>query len=1413
MGIITLILNIVLIVFLLVGILFGLKRGVKKAGLRLVIFLISILVAGLITPIISTAIMNIEMVVESEGTSQIMSLNNFLVEMISSAPEMQELLTDVPALESLIQQFPLLFGNLIVFLLLIYIVGFVGYIVYTIVSHILQKSRVRSNPEYTLKNNQPVLIESNVKQKKHRILGAVIGGVQGLLLLFFTLVPISGVVRTFNDIIETPVSAETQDGTVDKLPETTADLLREYLPKEVFDVIDAYNASIYAKVDNALPLTELCFNSISTVKVNGEKIVFAEEIKTIAEIYDNVAFLMNIDFSGSLEDLDFEKIENAVNLVFNVKTLKSVAPQLVPYILNELKIDDPEVDYSATLNVFIDEMITYFEQEPDVMETLKSDVLAVVRIAKVCVQSGLVTELSQETINIDEVLSIIKNEEYATPKDIINNFFSSKTIKQLLAEGGNFALTELENVLKSLMPEGVDKETVSIGRIDSSKVNWTDMSNSVADMFISAFEIYEQIKDVDTEQEDFNKVISSINDYNKVIINAGKVIDGIKELPLFAATSDNTNIYNNIMAQLNKTEYGRYFDFTKSSTNGFWESNMTAVAGIVEFEQHIYECFEGFDGTQTEIQPYLDKIDFDKYETAIEDLMDCSLFTIIHEDAVDNFKEDFITNNEQLDKSAFDIKLLTNILDNISKETDIVTELKEILLSGYNMARAVVEAKLVDELSKEEVDAISIIVKLQNKNDDNKTVGDVLVENLFKTTTVRTTFIDALNYGLENLEIELVESEIQTECELGRVDYSKVNWETFKTELKQFFTDLLSFETLNESIEVFDAEVPVEVGSFVNAIGKSLQDIRDFSIFQISETENIFDNIVNSVKEVEQVKTYFDLEVLLEENAIETEFAYLASAIDNLVDAEVFSYLSAETEFTEQDFVNISKNLVEKVEIEENQEKTRVALVLEPLLESKLVNNGLKLLFTELDNMLQGEVDNISNSINGEDGARVEVSNLNVDAINDKNEHAKIVALFENIFSYCSTWELADDTFTEETFAQSDLSQLGTVLDIISNLSLFDAVSESGQKGLYNNVIDWLDTFANNNLPGMLDLSVVKETGFTWNEEFTTLQPSIKAMFTIEIEVDDGEGGKKTVKLFEGLTDINNILTLNPGVKQGEETSEVHQVLEGLLGSKIFKKVGGLIVDKVNDLVEDLAGVANENKAPDFTNYDLVAEQRYEIIKIFEDFMKANKVGVFNKLNDMSTLTDEEITLLGNLLNSFKENAYRTEKEDITNEGVFKKAYDNLLNAFDGFSDIVNTFDSPLDVDWVSVIKLGIKLKTVSEFNADTLETVKDNVVDVIVAINPEADLTEVQNKIDNVVSSLESLENSDLSNLEANIDTVLENFAEVVEVVELLDNVGVVIEVVDGTYVTATDVSTKIEGLNISTELKTSLKNIFGVA
>ena len=554
-GTISLILNFVFVAFLLIGFLFGLK-GLKKSGLRFGFFLVAMVIALFVTPLISKAIMEIK--INYEG--QAMTLNNVLLTLINNVEQISEITTASPTVATLFQNMPLMLANVVIYVVVSYVLSFISWILYLILKGVI------------IKNNK----KSDKKQKKYRLLGGLVGAVQGLALAFITFLPVTGVVGIITDIQKPAVIAESTQSQESSL---TAQFLDENLPKEAKIIIDSYQDSAIAKISNIFGLGNAIFNNVSTVTVDNLRISLRDEILNIAKVYDNVGFLFDLDINlENLKTLDYDKILNAIDYIFNSNILKTALPEVVDYAFDKILVSET-INSNDDYKNLINSIKTELNFNNKINENLKNELICVVNTAKIVAQSNLIDEIPQEgqeftNENLDNVLKILSADEKKVFNEIIDVAFNSKILNKGVVFALNYGLDIAENSLKDML----DDNTVNLGRIDIQDNSLHLKKAEVKSLFSSFINISNELLGADFKaiKNDYRLIFDY--DLPLVIENFGSMMNAIQKMTVFKSTG----IYNNLMTALNKTSYNKIMDFELLKTDNIWLSETEGLAKSIQ---------------------------------------------------------------------------------------------------------------------------------------------------------------------------------------------------------------------------------------------------------------------------------------------------------------------------------------------------------------------------------------------------------------------------------------------------------------------------------------------------------------------------------------------------------------------------------------------------------------------------------------------------------------------------------------------------------------------------------------------------------------------------------------------------------------------------------------------------------------
>ena len=320
-SLITLIINLVLVGFVLFGFLGGL-RGIKKSTFSLVMFVFQLIVIFIISPIVSRSILTININGVNINNHIINGINDMVGPDASSSALAQDIITSIPVM---------LINILTTIVLII-----VGSIIFKIIGAILYrlifgKDNTKVIERCEIVNGSPQMVKSTEKKKKHRLWGGVVGAIHGLLFALVLFFPICGMVNIFNDItMANVVSAEEQtENTINLKP--IDEMLKENIPSEVFDYVNAINNSVIYKIGKIGNISEVSFNVVAKSEINGKSVMLGEEIRSVVNTYNtfiNFATssetLTSYDINSIFEDIknnpqnyDFDKLYLVIDNLFS----------------------------------------------------------------------------------------------------------------------------------------------------------------------------------------------------------------------------------------------------------------------------------------------------------------------------------------------------------------------------------------------------------------------------------------------------------------------------------------------------------------------------------------------------------------------------------------------------------------------------------------------------------------------------------------------------------------------------------------------------------------------------------------------------------------------------------------------------------------------------------------------------------------------------------------------------------------------------------------------------------------------------------------------------------------------------------------------------------------------------------------
>ena len=413
----TYILLALVVFFAFVGFLIGVGRGIRKAGLRLIIFIVFFLASIFLTPLISKTVLNYNFNIAGLNGTLSQIINDFIMQQETLAA----ILADSPTLQAFAEKLPVILANLIVFIVAFLAFSWVGWVFHMILSSILFKKKKKDaynrKEAYNKREAYTKGTEYNVdlkpkKKRKHRLLGGLVGAANGVLFLVFLLIPITGFASL---VAELTFEEQTVYAVTTTEPTPISTLIQENLDENIVDGIKAYNQSAFKFISAITGADSMFFDTLTKETIatptGNVDFVLRGEIKTVAAVVNNAYFLTEIDENVVFKNLDYEKIENAVNEVLSLKLYDIIMPDLLNWVYDDISKPAGEsilnLDLDPTMKEIIDMVVYDYKKEGGIATALKNDIKSVLEIGISLGKSGIVDEFLKPQINITNVVEIL----------------------------------------------------------------------------------------------------------------------------------------------------------------------------------------------------------------------------------------------------------------------------------------------------------------------------------------------------------------------------------------------------------------------------------------------------------------------------------------------------------------------------------------------------------------------------------------------------------------------------------------------------------------------------------------------------------------------------------------------------------------------------------------------------------------------------------------------------------------------------------------------------------------------------------------------------------------------------------------------------------------------------------------------
>ncbi|MBO4412457.1 MAG: hypothetical protein J5779_00375 [Clostridia bacterium] len=706
---------------ILAEVLKGYKRGVISASVRFGIFAGLMVVALFIATPIAKALMGVDVSflgVEYEGEVQT-TLPAVIKAILYQSQAIKDAAASSPALTAFIEGLPVALLSLVVFFILIWVFKLLSYTIFKILDrwalpssklHREYKKQLKLQKKAIKKGEKTVTVTLPAPPNKHKWAGAAVGLAMGLLMAFVVYLPFGATFGIIGDIAGTGESGVEAEIEFENLNQTSGDLVRYYLPKEAMESIDSYNNSFIAKFVSGAGFDNLIFDYLTQIDVEGKPVELRKELLNATNAYDSVVNLINQQQNNpeGWKGLSIANVENSFNTLLNSNLIDSLAPELIPYVLDNYIYDSSfftNLPSHETLKTDIQALIAEYK-ENGFMKSVTADIEPIFRVIESALETKIIDEITVSNVDIDKITTYLKENDNKLLNAFVNLVFESKLIKVGASVGVNYAEKMLNEEL-----------SLNLAYVNSSFFK-ADEKKALTDIILAGLDAYDTVKDINFDDFDIaditNEQISAVANILTAVQNDvfKKYENGVLVLRTDAVV-DKTNktvtgggMLSNVYITFVDYLLGDYLT-SINYQNANWEDILTSVKNIASLEN-----FE--DASLDDIVNLL-SLDENLAESA-QKIADA----VTNLDAENLTTEDVVeilgAVSEGLD--AIDEDTFNDIIDKIASNPgmeDIATEVTyEYITDAKDLADDLVTLYNDDEITAEEVnDVIDDLVKYE----------------------------------------------------------------------------------------------------------------------------------------------------------------------------------------------------------------------------------------------------------------------------------------------------------------------------------------------------------------------------------------------------------------------------------------------------------------------------------------------------------------------------------------------------------------------------------------------------------------------------------------------------------------------------------------------------------------------------
>ncbi|MBR1890467.1 MAG: CvpA family protein [Clostridia bacterium] len=634
----------VFVLFLVVGFLMGLIRGIKRQGVHIAFVVLSLILAFLLTSIVTNAVLGIKISVN--GTND--TISNQIIRLI----EEQVDLSKYKAAGDFVAGIPFAVASPIVYMLLETVIYFVCDIIYLIVAKV---SFGKKKEDF--KNHKP-----------NRLLGALVGTIEGFMMMFMLFAPITSLTQTASAIISTETTAASEAESSTKKMKTVGEIVGDAVPENVVKYINMYNDSLIGKVVSVGGIDNMMFDSMANFKVSGQKVYVRKDLKNIVDAYNNFVYVYNAVAEKNY-NVSIKKLTKSLDTIVSSGIFKGVIVSTIEDVV--LNYDDLKEDLNIEVPQFVEDMIvgmkTSFNTTGfNAYKYIRHDFDTMIDVAENVFECGLVEKfdnLGIKNASFDKIVTFI-DENYANVKRNVVKITDLNVIndnkEMILDEGTKLLKKELKDISGNILDLNtkIDSLANSAGEIIDIAGEYKNIDEILeADetslkKIVESDDIIKEITDITNLPAFLNKVGEVLDKANNISVLVLPVEEGVRDEKVYVFT----NILKTFGIELlgdtvydndgNEIKIDTYQKFTNYLTGPIMKVKDLGLVDVVlnggSFETVLDEkILPELDGTE-ETEPnteLLNEILLPFYQLSNAKFEEDSLKTIIFDKAIDAVKD------------------------------------------------------------------------------------------------------------------------------------------------------------------------------------------------------------------------------------------------------------------------------------------------------------------------------------------------------------------------------------------------------------------------------------------------------------------------------------------------------------------------------------------------------------------------------------------------------------------------------------------------------------------------------------------------------------------------------------------------------------------------------------------------------